>query len=78
MGVGQYKCKKDQCSESKQEEGLQNRQCVDIRYIEELLWQRSPNTTMIHPHVSDLALKGIKGPLDIQWYSCYVEVVPIY
>ncbi len=40
-------------------------QGVDIRYIQELLGHRSPNTTMIYTHVSSKRLKGIKSPLDI-------------
>ncbi|MCU0849595.1 MAG: site-specific integrase [Spirochaetes bacterium] len=40
-------------------------QGVDIRYIQELLGHRSPNTTMIYTHVSTGKIKNIKSPLDI-------------
>ena len=40
-------------------------QGIDIRYIQELLGHKSPNTTMIYTHVSSKKLGSIKSPLDI-------------
>lgn len=40
-------------------------QGIDIRYIQELLGHKSPNTTMIYTHVSSNRLRDIKSPLDI-------------
>ncbi|RFN58503.1 integrase [Marixanthomonas ophiurae] len=37
---------------------------TDIRYIQELLGHKSPNTTMIYTHVTESSLKKIKNPLD--------------
>jgi site-specific recombinase XerD len=38
---------------------------VDLRYIQELLGHKKPETTMIYTHVAQKKLVNIKSPLDV-------------